>query len=155
MQGFCLHSLRERRAKVCRGWQCERPQRSRAPLRSKSQSRQSVVNSRQNLCFEGFGTCFSLPPPGLYAKVRRGFPELFIPVRGGIMEPKLTLRQIDCASSKDGGLLLSLHLLPAGAAGARGEAAPRRIRRRRKRSFTNEQMLEIARTVIDEAVSDQ
>jgi len=71
------------------------------------------------------------------------------------MEPKLTLRQIDCASSKDGGLLLSLHLLPAGAAGARGEGAPRRIRRRRKRSFTNEQMLEIARTAIDEAVSDQ
>ena len=68
------------------------------------------------------------------------------------MEPKLTLRQIDCASSKDGGLLLSLHLLPAG---ARGDAAPRRIRRRRKRSFTNEQMLEIARTAIDEAVSDQ
>lgn len=71
------------------------------------------------------------------------------------MEPKLTLRQIDCASSKDGGLLLSLHLLPAGTAGARGEAAPKRIRRRRKRSFTNEQMLEMARTAIDEAVSDQ
>ena len=68
------------------------------------------------------------------------------------MEPKLTLRQIDCASSKDGGLLLSLHLLPAS---ARGDAAPKRIRRRRKRSFTNEQMLEIARTAIDEAVSDQ
>src|SRR4029450_450575 len=31
----------------------------------------------------------------------------------------------------------------------------RRIRLRRKRSFTNEQMLEIARTAIDEAVSDQ
>ena len=71
------------------------------------------------------------------------------------MEPKLTLRQIDCASSKDGGLMLSLHLLPAGAVAARGEAAPKRIRRRRKRSFTNEQMLEIARTAIDEAVSDQ
>lgn len=71
------------------------------------------------------------------------------------MEPKLTLRQIDCASSKDGGLLLSLHLLPAGTSVARGESIPKRIRRRRKRSFTNEQMLEIARTVIDEAVSDQ
>ena len=69
------------------------------------------------------------------------------------MEPKLTLRQIDCASSKDGGLLLSLHLLPAGA--GQRDAAQKRIRRRRKRSFTNEQMLEIARTVIDEAVSDQ
>jgi hypothetical protein len=71
------------------------------------------------------------------------------------MEPKLTLRQIDCASSKDGGLLLSLHLLPAGTSTLRGETAPKRIRRRRKRSFTNEQMLEIARTVIDAAVSDQ
>ncbi len=71
------------------------------------------------------------------------------------MEPKLTLRQIDCASSKDGGLLLSLHILPAGTAVVRGETMPKRIRRRRKRSFTNEQMLEIARTVIDEAVSDQ
>jgi hypothetical protein len=71
------------------------------------------------------------------------------------MEPKLTLRQIDCASSKEGGLLLSLHLLPTGAAGTRPEGAPKRIRRRRKRSFTNEQMLEIARTAIDEAVSDQ
>lgn len=70
------------------------------------------------------------------------------------MEPKLTLRQIDCASSKDGGLLLSLHLLPAGTSSGRSEPAAKRIRRRRRRSFTNEQMLEIARTVIDEAVSD-
>jgi hypothetical protein len=67
------------------------------------------------------------------------------------MEPKLMLRQIDCSSSKDGGLLLSLHLLPTN----RGDATPKRVRRRRKRSFTNEQMLEIARTVIDEAVSDK
>jgi hypothetical protein len=71
------------------------------------------------------------------------------------MEPKLTLRQIDCASSKDGGLLLSLHLLPAGAGGQRSESAPKRVRRRRKRAFTSEQMLEIARTAIDEAVSDK
>src|SRR4029079_8914872 len=113
-----------------------------------SNPRKGVVNPRQDLCFVGFGTCFFLPPPRLYAKVGPGLPGDYIPVRGGIMEPKLTLRQIDCASSKDGGLLLSLHLLPAGAGGARGDAAPKRIRRRRKRSFTNEQMLEIARTAI-------
>jgi hypothetical protein len=71
------------------------------------------------------------------------------------MEPKLTLRQIDCASSKDGGLLLSLHLLPAAAAVSPSGEKVKRIRRRRKRQMTNAQMLEIARTVIDEAVSDR
>jgi hypothetical protein len=71
------------------------------------------------------------------------------------MEPKLTLRQIDCASSKDGGLLLSLHLLPASVALSTNGDKVKRIRRRRKRQMTNTQMLEIARTVIDEAVSDR
>jgi hypothetical protein len=71
------------------------------------------------------------------------------------MEPKLTLRQIDCASSKDGGLLLSLHLLPASAVSSTNGDKVRRIRRRRKRQLTNAQMLEMARTVIDEAVSDR
>lgn len=72
------------------------------------------------------------------------------------MDNKLTLRQIDCASSKDGGLLLSLHLLPAGMSSqAGGNGAPKRMRRRRKKTLTSEQMLELARTAIDEAVSDQ
>ena len=71
------------------------------------------------------------------------------------MEPKLTLRQIDCASSKDGGLLLSLHLLPASTASSTTGEKVKRVRRRRKRQLTNAQMLEMARTVIDEAVSDR
>ena len=71
------------------------------------------------------------------------------------MEPKLTLRQIDCASSKDGGLLLSLHLLPAASAMSTSGEKAKRVRRRRKRQMTNAQILEIARTVIDEAVSDR
>src|SRR5215207_5679211 len=76
-------------------------------------------------------------------------------VRRGLMELKLTLRQIDCASSKDGGLLLSLHLLPASATAPANGDKVKRISRRRKRQMTNAQMLEIARTVIDEAVSDR
>ena len=72
------------------------------------------------------------------------------------MEPKLTLRQIDCASSKEGGLLLSLHLLPAGAAASTNGEKVKRVRRRRKRQvLTSAQMLEIARTAIDDAVSDR
>jgi len=70
------------------------------------------------------------------------------------MEQKMTLRQIDCSPSKEGGLLVSLHLLPEqnrqlGAS----EAQPKRRRRRRQR-LSSEQMLELARLAIDDAVSD-
>lgn len=67
------------------------------------------------------------------------------------MEQKLTLRQVDCSPSKDGGLLVSLHLQPAGGL-APAETNGKRLRRRRRRKLTSEQVLELARTAINEAV---
>lgn len=69
------------------------------------------------------------------------------------MEPKMTLRQIDCSPSKDGGLTVSLHLKPANA--VETEEAGQRTRRRRRRKMTSEQMLELAHSVIIEALENE
>ena len=70
------------------------------------------------------------------------------------METKLMLRQVDCAPSKEGGLLVSLHLQPAGGATTE-ESGGKRVRRRRRRKLTSEQVLELARTAINEAVEHE
>jgi hypothetical protein len=73
------------------------------------------------------------------------------------MEQKLRLSQVDCAPSKEGGLLVSLLLRPEGA----GTEAPvdtngKTIRRRRRRKkVSSEQALELARVAIDQAVAEQ
>ena len=69
------------------------------------------------------------------------------------MEPKMTLRQIDCAPSKDGGLTVSLHLKPEN--GVEPEESGQRTRRRRRRKMTDEQMLELAYSVITEAMDSE
>ena len=73
------------------------------------------------------------------------------------MEHKLRLSQVDCAPSKEGGLLVSLLLRPAEANGNEAAAdggKPVRRRRRRKK-VSSEQALELARVAIDQAVAEQ
>ena len=74
------------------------------------------------------------------------------------MEHKLRLSQVDCAPSKEGGLLVSLLLRPAEANGneAAMDANGKSVRRRRRRKkVSSEQALELARVAIDQAVAEQ
>ena len=62
----------------------------------------------------------------------------------------MTLREIDCAPSKDGGLTVSLHL-QADDEGVETDESTKK-RRRRRRRMTSEQMLELAHTAITAAM---
>lgn len=69
------------------------------------------------------------------------------------MDEKMTIHQVDCSPSKEGGLLVSLHLQPIGGVEQQQEPA-KRGRRRRRRKMTDEQVLELARTAIDQAMEN-